>query len=244
MKPLESPLQCTENHPFRKSDSVSEKKHSFRRISDAFCIFCGNALLAFSVAAFILPHELPVGGTTGLGILLSAFLPIEEATAILLLNLLMLFCGLIALGKRFFFTTAAGSVLYPTLLAGFRRIPQIHALTDDDLLAALLAGAVLGAALGIVMRVGSSTGGIDVLNLMLHKWLRLPVSLFVCLTDAAVLTALAFVPDFADTFLSGAEKILLGLLLLAAETWVLDGIMRFGRSKRDSSKSAGNVPIP
>ncbi|MBR0454765.1 MAG: YitT family protein, partial [Clostridia bacterium] len=64
-------------------------------LTTTVCMLAGNALLAFLVAAFVIPHNIIMGGTTGIGILLDRLvgdaLPIEPATVILILNILLLF---------------------------------------------------------------------------------------------------------------------------------------------------------
>ena len=70
------------------------------------CLLAGNGLLAFLVAAFVIPHDIIMGGTTGIGIVLHKLFPqIEVATFVLLLNGALLLLGLFILGKKFFFTT-------------------------------------------------------------------------------------------------------------------------------------------
>ena len=122
------------------------------------CMLAGNALLAFLVAAFIIPHDIIMGGTTGIGIVLNRLIPgLDVSLLILILNLLLLVLGLVVLAKKFFLTTVASSVLYPVMLGFFQRIPGIESLTADPVLAAIFAGVLMGVALGLVMRVGSST---------------------------------------------------------------------------------------
>jgi len=202
-----------------KKQSINWKKvrRSFR--AGAF-IAVGNAVLAFLVAAFVIPHDIIMGGTTGIGIVLAGVLPIETAWVVLILNLILLVLGLVFLGKKLFLTTVASSVLYPVMLSLMQRIPGIGAMTDNELLAAIFAGVLMGLALGMVMRVGSSTGGMDILNLMLHKWFHLPVAVFVYLTDFAVVGGQAFFHK--------PEKLLYGIVVLALETIVLDQVMLFG----------------
>ena len=202
-------------------------KHRLKKlwapVSTVFCILAGNVLLAFLVAAFIIPHNILMGGTTGIGILLSRFLPFETAVIVLVLNVSLLLLGLVLLGKKLFFTTVASSILYPILLALMQRIPGIDSLTDDTLLATLFAGSLLGIAIGLVMRVGASTGGSDIINLILHKYFHLPISLFVYLVDFIIL--------FGQAIFSDAESILLGIVLLIIETLVLEQVMVFGKSQ-------------
>ena len=199
----------------------SNKWNKLRRsLRSGFFILAGNALLAFLVAAFVIPHDIIMGGTTGIGLVLDGILPIETAGIVLILNLILLLAGLLVLGKKFFLTTVASSVLYPVMLGFMQRIPGIGSLTDNELLAAIFAGVLMGLALGMVMRVGSSTGGVDILNLMLHKWFHLPVAVFVYLTDFAVVGGQAFFHK--------PEKLLYGIVVLVLETIVLDQVMLFG----------------
>ena len=188
------------------------------------CLLAGNALLAFLVAAFIIPHDIIMGGTTGIGIVLNRIFPVLDISIfVLILNVILLIVGLIILGKKFFFTTAASSVLYPVFLGLMQRIPGIDSLTDNALLAGIFAGCLMGVALGLVMRVGSSTGGMDVVTLLMNHWFHLPVALFVYISDIIVVGGQAF--------FSTPEKILLGILVLVLESIILDKAMIIGKSQ-------------
>lgn len=186
-------------------------------------ILAGNATLAFIVAAFIDPHGIIAAGTTGIGLALNQFFSIDTALAVLILNVLMLLLGLVVLGKKFFLTTVASSLLFPVFLAVMQRVPGIESLTTNPLLAALFAGGLLGAAVGMVMRVGSSTGGTDVVNLVMHKRLHWPLSVCVWATDIMVLGVQAL---FSDT-----EQILYGVVTLVIESLVLNQVMLLGQSQ-------------
>jgi len=200
------------------------KKRTFKDYA-VLClsVVSGNALLAFLVAAFVLPRGIIMGGTTGIGIVLSNVTGHDTALFVLLLNVSLLLFGLFVLGRRFFFSTAASSVLYPVFLALFQRIPGIDSMTDNDLLAAIFTGCLLGVSLGLVMRVGSSTGGMDVVNLVFHKWFHFPIAVLVWASDLIVIGGQAV---FAKP-----ESTLLGILVLMLETIVLDQVMLLGRSQ-------------
>ena len=184
-------------------------------------ILLGNAALAFAIAAFTVPHGLIMGGVTGISLFLGRFLDLDVAVIVLILNLLALVLGLVVLGRTFLLATVGSSLLYPLLLDLTQKIPGIGALTDDPLLASLLAGGLIGIAVGLVMRVGASTGGTDVLNLVLHKWFHLPVSVFVYLTDFTILGGQAL--------FSQPEQILYGVVLLVVETFTLNRVMLLGQ---------------
>ena len=186
-------------------------------------ILAGNILLGFAVAAFILPSGVIMGGATGVGIVLARFIPLDTATIVLCVNLMALALGWAVLGWRFVVATIASSLLYPIFLGAAQRIPGIDQLAADPLLAALLGGGLVGIAVGLVMRVGSSTGGTDVVNLVLHKWTHIPVSAAVYLTDIVIMVAQALFSD--------PEQILYGVVLLVVETIALDRVMLLGQSQ-------------
>lgn len=186
-------------------------------------ILAGNILLGFAVAAFILPSGVIMGGATGVGIVLARFIPLDTATIVLCVNLMAMALGWAVLGWRFVVATIASSLLYPIFLGAAQRIPGIDQLTADPLLAALLGGGLVGIAVGLVMRVGSSTGGTDVVNLVLHKWTHIPVSAAVYLTDIVIMVAQALFSD--------PEQILYGVVLLVVETIALDRVMLLGQSQ-------------
>lgn len=145
------------------------------------------------------------------------------AALVLILNLAALLLGWIVLGKKFVAATVGSSLLYPLLLGLMQRIPGITLLTDNAMLAALFGGGLIGIALGMVMRVGASTGGVDVVNLVLHKWFHLPVSVFVYLVDFVILGGQAV--------FSAPEDVLYGILMLVIETLALDQVMLLGQSQ-------------
>ena len=203
-----------------KLDDKPAKKWAITILS----ILSGNALLAFTVAAFMIPHDILMGGTSGIGIMISRFFPkLDVSLMILILNVILLLTGWLVLGRKFAATTVASSFLYPMFLAMFQRIPGIEQCTDNSLLASIFGGVLLGVALGLVMRVGSSTGGMDIVVLILNKWTHIPIAVFVWLTDFIVIGGQAFFLPF--------EKLLLGILVLVLESMVLDQVIVLGKAQ-------------
>ena len=198
-----------------------------RVVFTAACIVLGNAILAFLVAAFIIPHDIIMGGTTGIGIVLNKITGHDTALFIFILNILLLLVGLLFLGRKLFMTTVASSLLYPMFLAFFQKIPGIMHLTDDHLLAALFAGVLMGISLGLVMRVGSSTGGMDIICLLLNKHTHISVSIYIYLTDFLIIGGQALTVS--------PEKVLLGILVLVLESLVLDRVMILGQAQMQLS---------
>ena len=198
-------------------------KKIFKGFNTCASVLVGNALLAFVVAAFIIPHDIIMGGTTGIGIVLNKTLSIDTALLILVSNIVLLIFGGIVLGLKFFLTTIASSVLYPVLLAAMQKIPGIETVTDNNLLASLVGGCLMGISIGMLMRVGSSTGGMDVVNLVMHKWFHLPVSVFVSITDTIVVGGQAL--------FSKPENLFLGIITIVCETMMIEQVMILGKAQ-------------
>ena len=187
-------------------------------------VVLGNFLLAFLVAAFVIPHDMVVGGSTGISLILNHWFSLDTAVGVFLVNVFMLLLGTVFLGKTFAASAVASSLLYPAFLSVLQKIPGIDSFTDNILMSALLGGALLGIALGLILRVGAATGGVDAINLILHKYLHLPVSVFVYLTDAAIVLLLALI--YKDI-----ENVLYGIVFLAMETLVLNQVILLGKAQ-------------
>jgi len=202
---------------------AKNKKNFIEYLKTAIFVVLGNALLAFLVAAFIIPHDIIMGGTTGIALVLNKTLGLNTVLVVFILNTILLVLGLIIIGKKLFFTSIASTFLYPLFLSLFQKVPGLDSLTDNTLLAALFAGVLMGLSLGIVMRVGSSTGGMDITNLILAKITHKPVAIFVYITDIIVVSAQAIVSD--------SESIMMGIVVLVLESLILDKAMVFGQSQ-------------
>ncbi len=192
-------------------------------LQNAGILIFGNLLLAYLVNTFVIPSNIIMGGGTGVGIVLSKLLPLDTATIVLIFNIAMLLLGLAVLGKKFFVTTVTSSLLYPIFLGIMQRIPALQLTTENPLLFVLMGGGLLGVSLGIIMRIGASTGGADVISLVFHKWFHIPVSVCVWIVDGIIVLCQAL---FAES-----DQILYGIVFLVVESLVLDQVMVMGKSQ-------------
>ena len=140
-----------------------------RKLPQLALVLFGNMLYALSCKLFLIPSGLMSCGTTGLALIANNLAGIPLPTFILLFNLLMLLLGLWVLGKQFALTTVFSSLFYPIALsfldAGLGNIQ----VTQDIFLNLIFAGLGLGVSLGMVIRGGASTGGMDIPPLILQK---------------------------------------------------------------------------
>lgn len=197
----------------------SLKKH----VNTVFGVLVGNAILAFTVAAFIVPHGVIMGGATGIGLTIAHYVPVDLSIIIFIVNSILFVLGAAVLGKKFAVATIASTFIYPTFLSIVQKIPGIDGLTDNLMLATLYAGALLGVGIGLIVRVGSSTGGTDIVALVLNKWFHIPVAGLLHVIDFLVLGGQVF---FSDT-----EQIMYGVLMLVLETAILNKVMLLGQSQ-------------
>lgn len=197
----------------------SLKKH----VNTVFGVLVGNAILAFTVVAFIVPHGVIVGGATGIGLTIAHYVPVDLSIIIFIVNSILFVLGATVLGKKFAVATIASTFIYPTFLSIVQKIPGIDGLTDNLMLATLYAGALLGVGIGLIVRVGSSTGGTDIVALVLNKWFHIPVAGLLYVIDFLVLGGQVF---FSDT-----EQIMYGVLMLVLETAILNKVMLLGQSQ-------------
>lgn len=183
----------------------------------------GNAILAFSVAAFIVPHGIIMGGATGIGLLLSRVISLPLSSLILTVNAFLFVWGTLVLGKKFALTTIVSTFAYPAFLSVAQMIPGITELTDNIMLATLYGGVLLGAGIGLIVKVGSSTGGTDILALIFHKWFHIPVAVLLYVVDFLVLGS--------QIFDSTSEQVLYGIMTLVLETVFMNRVMLLGKSQ-------------
>ena len=186
-------------------------------------ILIGNSIYAMAVTMFIIPNGLITGGTTGLALLFNRLAGLDIAIFVLAFNLLMFVIGGTALGWKFALTTLLSTLYYPLALGLCQRIPQLQNMTSDQLLAAIYAGLMIGLGIGIVIRAGASTGGMDIPPLVLNRKLGLSISVVLYVLDVCIL--------FGQMFIANKEQVLYGILLVLIYTMVLDQVLFFGQAK-------------
>lgn len=188
-------------------------------------VLLGNAIYALSVKLFLLPANLMSCGTTGIGLVMNHLFDVPLTEFIFVFNVAMLTLGWWILGKSFAMTTVISSLFYPIALELLNRVLGDMIITEDILLNVLFAGMGLGIALGIVLRAGASTGGMDIPPLILKKKLNIPVSVSLWAFDFAILlTQMMFHP---------LEDLLHGILLIIVISVALNKIMLLGTSKTE-----------
>ncbi|HLV49656.1 MAG TPA: YitT family protein [Erysipelothrix sp.] len=181
---------------------------------ESISIIIGNLLLAFAVAFFIIPNDILTGGVAGVAIALSPLLNISVETIITSMMVICFVLGSFFLGKDFALKTIASSILYPVFLNIMSSLAV--PLGVDPILASLYGGLISGLGIGIVFRVGASTGGMDVPPLILGKYTKIKTHSWMIIVDG--LTILLGITTF------GLNAALIGLISAYSMSKMVDTV--------------------
>lgn len=196
-----------------------------KRVYETIMIIIGNLILAFGLCAFVTPVGLISGGASGIGIAVKSITGINISYTVYVINFIMFVIGFIFLGKKFAFGTLLSTFLYPTFIALFERIPQLANITNDILLSALYGGLCIGLGLGLVLRVGASTGGMDIPPLLVNKKTGTSVAWLINIFDCGILLLqVIFCPITI-------EAVLYGITVVIITTIVVDKVIILGETK-------------
>ena len=175
-------------------------------------IFIGNLLLAIAGGVFILPNQIVSGGVNGIALVLEPIVHIPVNTLINLLIAVTFVCGFIFMGKEFAGKTIVSSIIYPVLLELVMR--YIPAFTFNILIATVVSAVLVGFGIGLVLRAGASTGGMDIPPIIINKYFHIKVATILMIMDSSTVL-LGFV-------FYGPVKVVLGLISVFICSRVLD----------------------
>ncbi len=157
-------------------------------LGDYLLMTAGAAAMAFGVSSLLLPAHLADGGLTGVAIILHYLTGFGVGSLYAGLNVPLLTWAWFTQGPRFLWRTVVGVALVSAWMAVFA---PVHLQLGDRLLAALYGGLLVGSGIGVILRVGGSTGGTDILARYLHGRAGWSYSRTFLLTDVAVLAGVA-----------------------------------------------------
>ena len=198
---------------------------SQKKLLSLLMVIAGNILYTLSIKLFLLPANLMSCGTTGIALVVNHFLNVPMSVFIFAFNMLMLLIGWLVLGRIFVVNTILSSLLYPLFLEILNRLLGNLVVTENILLNVIFAGMGLGVSLGIILRAGAATGGMDIPSLILKKYFRIPVS--------TTLWAFDFCIMLAQMYFHPLEDLLHGILLIVVISISLNKVMLLGTSRTE-----------
>ncbi|MDQ0228774.1 YitT family protein [Metabacillus malikii] len=158
------------------------------RVKNIIFIIIGSAIFGFGLVHFNMQNNLAEGGFTGITLMLFFLFHIDPSISNLVLNIPLFFIGWRVLGRTSFVYTIIGTVGLSVFLWVFQRYQINMPLNEDLTLAALFAGVSLGIGLGIIFRYGGTTGGVDIIARLVHRYFGWSMGKTMFLFDLCVIT--------------------------------------------------------
>ena len=192
----------------------SMRKEQKKQIINSITVVVGTFILAIAVETFIIPYRILSGGVAGIAVALH---PILHISATLIANsvlIILLIIGGFILGKEFLKNTVLSCIAYPiftSILSG-----RVNVVVDP-ILASLYGGLIAGAGVGIVLKTGASTGGMDIPPLIINKLTGIKLSTLVLITD--------FLTVLLGLFVYDLSAVLLGLVSVFATSAAISKVL-------------------
>ncbi|WP_046174222.1 YitT family protein [Domibacillus indicus] len=152
-------------------------------------VLAGSMLVAVAYNFFLIPHEILSSGLSGIAIMLGIISPLNTGVLNFLLNLPLLVLGVMKLGKKFI----AYTVLSVVALSVFLYLVPVTQLSTEPILSSLFGGVLTGAGVGLTFRASASSGGFDILAMLLARKRDFPLGTLLSIMNAGVIVAAGFI---------------------------------------------------
>ena len=172
------------------------------------------AIIAAAVYFFLVPSHASVSSISGLGIVLSNFVPLSLSAITMILNVVLLIIGFFTCGREFGAKTVYTSILLPAFIGLFERLfPDIGSLTDSQELDVLCYILVVSVGLSILFNRNASSGGLDIVAKIMNKYLHIELGRAMSLSGMCVALSAALVYDKKTVVLSVLGTYFNGMVL-------------------------------
>lgn len=183
-------MKILENKAKKKEKNYLLKK----KINRYGSFILGCLLVAISYNAFLANHDLVPGGISGLAIILNHLFGINNALFVFLVGILLLIISYILLGKEKTKYSVLGTLIFPVFLELTVGITNIFPIDESQLLlASLFGGVIYGVGIGMILKAGFTTGGTDIINQILSKYLKISMGKAILITDGIIVFVSAIV---------------------------------------------------
>lgn len=172
------------------------------------------AIIAAAVYFFLVPSHASVSSISGLGIVLSNFIPLPLSAITMILNVVLLIIGFITCGKEFGVKTVYTSVMLPVFIGLFEILfPAFGSMTDSQELDVLCYILVVSVGLSILFNRNASSGGLDIVAKIMNKYLHIELGRAMSLSGMCVALSAALVYDKKTVVLSILGTYFNGIIL-------------------------------
>ena len=192
----------------------NQKLHYAELIKEIIILTVAVAIIAAAVFFFLVPSHTSVSSISGLGIVLSNFIPLPLSAITMILNVLLLIIGFLTCGKEFGAKTVYTSILLPLFIGLFELVfPNFSSMTGSQELDVLCYILVVSIGLSILFNRNASSGGLDIVAKILNKYLHVELGRAMSLAGMCVALSAAFVYDKKTVVLSVLGTYFNGIVL-------------------------------
>lgn len=191
-------------------------------IKEYVTILFGLALYALGWTGFLLPHQITTGGVTGLAALVYFANGLPVAVTYLSINLVLLVISVRMFGWKFSLRTIFGVAVLTLFLSVAQNLINKPLLVDEPFMACVIGGLLAGAGVGIVLTANGSTGGTDIVALIINKYRNITPGRAMLYSDLIIICSSYFLFHSID-------KIIYGLTSLAVSSYAVDMVLNGDR---------------
>jgi uncharacterized membrane-anchored protein YitT (DUF2179 family) len=155
-------------------------------------LIVGSFIIVSAFNLFLIPHEILSSGMSGLSMIIGMITPLDTGLANFLLNLPLLIIGYKMLGRKFIMNTIFSVVI---ISVGLYLVP-VHTIADDKILSSIFGGALTGLGVGLVFRCSGSTGGFDIIGMIVSRKRDFPIGILLSGMNAIVIVISGFLFDW------------------------------------------------
>ena len=186
-------------------------------------------LIIFSIAwtAFLLPHQISGSGVSGLGAIIFYATGIPMGYTYFALNIILMIVGLKVLGKGFGIKTIYGVILAAVMLSILQPLIPTP-VVQEKFMSALIGGGLCGAGLGIIFTQGGSTGGTDIIALIITKYRNISPGRIILLCDVFIIGSSYLILNDIESS-KRLETMVYGFVTMAVQAYTLDSILTGNR---------------
>ena len=199
-------------------------------LKEFLLIFLGSIIYALSTVLFIFPHSLLLGGTSGISVVLSRFLTFSPGIILTIINLTLVVLAFLILGKDMAVKTLVGSILTTVFIGVLEKPLSLEVpLVSNICLSTIVGATLIAIASGIMFYVDSSSGGTDIIALIVKKFSNIKIGKALLITDVLIVLAggvLSGLTIFLSSFL--------GLLIKTLGIDLVISIISKGLKKKGS----------
>lgn len=201
-----------------KTNNILSQVESKYKIRRYFELVIGVLIISLAFNIFLLPNNLVFGGVSGLSIIIKEFIPIDPSKFIMISSLILLVVSYIFLGKEKTKGSIVGSILFPIFVDLTANVNQYIQLdTSNLLLAVIFGGIIYGFGAGLVFKAGFTTGGTDIINQILSKYLHVSMGNAMLLSDGLIV--------LCGGFFFGVTKLMYAIIVIYIIGLITDKVL-------------------